>query len=394
MITAADPEGTDTEVNLRKSCLMKQLFENTFCFIYILIAFVPAKAFSADGKFYSDDRIYARAEIIKIDKTELAETVVETKIHLKILDGVFKDKIKTAIFKGEDDMPKSMQYNKGDVLFVGISKTGYGENVEQISLYDRDNTAGIIFIFILLILIILAVGRLKGFLSIAALTVSVLLMFFIFIPFTLKGYPPLPVAVVIAVITIIITMPVIMGFRLKTITAALGASAGVVASVILAQFFGYIMHLSGVVTNEMLTVFYAASVEIDLRSIALSGMIIAALGAVIDVCISISSATYEIYNVSPDISEREAFKSVITIGRDMLGATVNTLILAYVGSSLPLMLIIAMRLEPGMPIRMLLNYNLVLSELVKSAVGCMGMFLCVPITAYFSVKLHGIKKQF
>ncbi len=360
-----------------------------FCFIFLCIC---GGAFPAAEKIYNDQRIYARAEIVKIEKTEIAETLVETRIHLKILDGILKGETRTAFFKGEDDMPKGMQYKKGDVLFVGISRTGHGEEVENVSLYDLDNTAGIIFIFLLLLVIIIAIGRLKGFLSIASLAVSVLLMFFIFIPLTLKGYPPMPMAVVISIITIIITMPVIMGFKLKTLSAALGASAGVIVSVLLAVSFGHIMHLSGFVTNEMLTVFYAAGTEIDLRSIALSGMIIAALGAVIDVCISISSSTYEIFTVSPDIVEKDAFKSVLTIGRDMLGATVNTLILAFAGSSLPLMLIISMRIEPGMTFWMILNYNIVLSELIKSAVGCMGMFLCVPITAYIAVKLNRIRK--
>ncbi|MDY6934717.1 MAG: YibE/F family protein [Spirochaetota bacterium] len=353
----------------------------------LLICSYPGKLLGINSH-YHDERIYTRAEIIKIDKIPIEDTMIETRIHLRIMDGVYKGETKTAIFKGENDLPKGMHYQKGNILFIGISAKSHDSEVEYISLYDLDNTAGIIIMSIFLALTILIIGRLKGFFSLIALIVTVLLIFYIFIPLTLKGYPSLIVAVIISVISITITLPIIAGIRLKTLAAIIGASSGIVISTALALLFGWIMHLSGIVSNEMLTVFYASDIEIDLRSIALSSMIIAALGAIMDVCISISSSTAEIFNANPEISEKEAFRSVLTIGTDILGSMVNTLILAYVGSSLSLILLISMRLEPGMPLWMIFNYNPVLSELVKSAVGSIGMFLCVPITALISVRLY------
>ncbi len=149
------------------------------------------------------------------------------------------------------------------------------------------------------------------------------------------------------------------------------------------------MHLSGIVTNEMLTVFYASSIDIDLRGLALSAIVISALGAIMDVCISIASATEEFFKVNPDISRKDAFKSVMTVSSDMLGATVNTLLFAYVGSALPMVLFIAIRIDAAMPLTLILNYNPVLSELIKSAIGCIGMFLAMPATAFFCIELHG-----
>ena len=148
------------------------------------------------------------------------------------------------------------------------------------------------------------------------------------------------------------------------------------------------MRLTGIVTNEMMTVFYASVTDIDLRGLALASIIIAALGAIMDVCISIASATEEIFSVHPEISFGQAFRSVITVSSDMLGATLNTLLFAYIGTSLPLVLLIALKMEPGIPICMVLNYNPVLSELIKSAVGCIGMFLSMPATAIICIKLH------
>lgn len=195
-------------------------------------------------------------------------------------------------------------------------------------------------------------------------------------------------AVAITLFAIVITIPIILGFQKKTIAAIIGASSGVLIATILALTTGWVIRLTGIVTNDMMTVFYASSIDIDLKGLALSGIIIASLGAIMDVCISIASATEEIFRVNPEISFGEAFKSILTVSSDMLGATMNTLLFAYVGTSLPLVLIIALKLEPGIPITMVLNYNPVLSELVQSAIGCIGMFLSMPATALICIKLH------
>ncbi|HON80380.1 MAG TPA: YibE/F family protein [Spirochaetota bacterium] len=357
------------------------------------LLFMHTNAFCGlSSNVYHDQREYSRAKITKIEKHTFENTpgtnLIETRVHLHVLDGELAGQHKTAVFKGEDDMPKEMFYQEGDTVFIGISQDANREIQEYISLYDIDNTPGIIVMGLLLVLVVVAIGRVRGFFALVSLVVTILLLFFILIPFTLKGYPPLPIAVLISIISVIITLPIIAGFRLKTLAAVLGASAGIVLSSVLAVIFGWTMHLSGLITNEMLTVFYASDVAIDLRGLALSGMIIAALGAVMDVCISIASSTAEIYSAKPDISPKDAFKSVLTIGTDIMGSMVNTLILAYVGSSLSLILLISMRFSADMPVWMIFNYNPVLSEIVKSVVGSVGMFACIPITALIAVYFY------
>jgi len=372
---------------LQRNYRMKKIF-----FIVLLLSMaIPAFAKVS----YDDERIFTRAKITKIEKHRIAGDdnypLFETKIHLTILDGNLKGQTKIATFRGEHDLPKDMFYKEGNIVFIGISITGQEHTTEYISLYDIDNTAMIITLTVLLILSVIIIGKTKGFFSLLALIATILLVFFVLIPLTLKGYPPLILAIVISIISTVITLPIIAGFQKKTLAAILGASFGIIIASILAYIVGNIMHLSGFVTNEMLTVFYVADINIDLRGLALASIIIAALGAVMDVCISIASATAEIYNANPDLSHKDAFKSVLNIGTDILGSMVNTLILAYVGSSLSLILLISMRIQPGMPVWMIFNYNPILSEIVKSIIGSIGMFICIPITAYISVHLYGKK---
>jgi uncharacterized membrane protein len=357
----------------------------------LLLSGAPALAVGHNHTF-SDERVYTRAAVTDVTVAVIEEgqgiRLQETTIFLKVLDGQLKGQTRRAVFRGENNMPAEMTYRKGDVVFVGISAAASEGTVEAVSLYDKDNTPGIVFICLLLVVSIVIIGRLRGVAALLALIVTIVLLFTMLIPMTLRGYSPLPIAVVISVISIVITLPIIAGLHLKTLCAALGAVCGIVVASLIAIIFSAVLHLSGLITNEMLTVFYIADTSINLKGIMLSGMIIAALGAIMDVCVSIASSTAEIFHANPSISERDALRSVFTIGKDILGSMVNTLILAYVGSSLSLILVIAIRIQPEMPFAMVLNYNPVLSELVKSVTGSLGMFSCIPITAFISVKLY------
>ncbi len=351
----------------------------------------PVAANNTAGGDYMDLRSYARAVItdIQVSRYDTVPGVdlVETRVSMKILSGEQKGETVTAILRGESNLPVDMNYEKGDTVFIGLSLTEPVDSVGYISIYDADNTGGIIVLLILLVLSILIIGRFRGLASLMALCVTIVLLFFVLIPLTLRGYPPLPIAIGISVISVCLTMPIIAGFKKKTLSAILGASGGIVMASILAVSFGYILNISGIVTDDMLAVFYASDVTIDLRGLVLSGMIIAALGAIMDICISISSAANEIFAANPNISDRDGFRSILTIGRDILGSMVNTLILAYVGSSLSLVLWIAMKIQPEMPVWMVLNYNPVLSEIVKSIIGSIGMFVSIPLTAFISLKM-------
>lgn len=368
---------------------MKNNFKIILSLALLLTAF-STPLHSVEKKHFNDQRTFARAEVEKIVQADGDETNpydVMVQVHLKILDGPKKGESHIVEFKGDDNMPKGMFYQKGDIVFIGISK--YESNdIDNIYIYDVENTKGLVILGILLLISIIAVGRLRGILSMASLMTTIFLLFYLLVPLTLKGKSPIPMAVGIALFSIVLTTPIILGFQKKTLAAIIGAASGVIIATLLALFSGWILRVTGIVTNEMMTVFYASSIDIDLKGLALSAIIISALGAIMDVCISIASATEEIFRVHPEISFKEAFKSIVTVSSDMLGATMNTLLFAYVGTSLPLVLLIALKLEPGIPFLMVLNHTPVMSELVRSAVGCIGMFLSMPATALICIELH------
>lgn len=356
----------------------------------ILICF----ATNISAQDFDQEITYAKAKINTIETRRLTdettgEVQIETIFSLEILSGDFKGETKQVVYAGQDSMPAYSRYKEGDKIFIGFNSIMMEDETDDyIALYDLDNTVGITIVMILLVITIVGIGKTKGLFSLLALMITVGLIFFVFVPLTVKGYPSLVLTVLISIISIFITIPVITGITRKTTAAITGATSGVIVATILALICGWSMHLAGIITDDMIQVFYLAENRIDLRNLALSGMIIAALGAIMDVAVSIASATSEIFEANPKIEFKKAFVSSLTIGKDILGSMVNTLILAYVGSSLSIVLIIYMKYDAQMPISMIFSHNPVLIEIIKSFVGSLGMFTAIPATAFIATKIH------
>lgn len=360
----------------------------------VFILFITSININAQTHNHLDDqREYAKAQIIDIIQKEIISDTEEpqykTIFKLKILSGEYKDQVREIVFMSEDTLPEDVKYQKGDKIFIGITYTDYdGNSQENIALYDIDNSLPVYILTILVFLSIILIGRFKGFMSVVSLAITIFLLFAVFIPLVIKGFPPLPSALAICFISILITLPVIAGFKKKTLAAILGSSIGLTLAAILAVVFGNVLHVSGIASNELITAYYVSDITLDIKNLALSGMIISALGAIMDVAISIASSTQELYSANPNMEFKKAFSSVLSIGKDILGSMVNTLILAYVGSSISLILIISLKFNQGMPYSMIMNYNPVLTEIIKSLIGSIGMFLSIPATAAIAVHLY------
>ena len=365
--------------------------------IYFLILFLfPCLLIPATAD-YQQNIDYCRAEIISIEdenKTENGAEYIETVFTFNVLSGKYAGSQKKLVFKGQTDVPNYMKYRKGDTVFIGVNTVYNSDGKDEyISIYDIDNSRGLIVLIIFVLILLFVVGKTRGLLSLGGLLITVLLIFFIYIPLTLKGFSPFVSTFLVCLISIMITIPVITGISVKTLNAIAGAFSGIVFSMILCTVIGGAMHLSGIVTDDLLTVFYVSDVNINLVEIALSGMILSSLGAVTDISVSVSSAINEFFVVHPGVDFKTAFKSAMEVGRDNLGSMVNTLIMAYVGSSVALVLIIYIKYDSSMPFSMIFSHNEILVEILRSFAGCAGMIISVPVTAFAGVKLNMMKRR-
>ena len=236
--------------------------------------------------------------------------------------------------------------------------------------------------------LLLLVGGMKGMYSIISLGTTALLVFFVLVPAILNNYPPIPSAIVVALVSTFITMVFVGGVNLKSLAASLGTVLSVLAAGIIAMLAIHFAVLNGFHDQES-TILLMERPELNFTSILAAAVIIGALGAVMDVGMSIASSIYELKSVNNSLTPAELFKSGMNVGRDTMGTMANTLILAYVGGAFSLILLAA-----NAPVVKLINLGSVATEIVAALAGSIGIVVCVPVTAVIAGYLIGNSKEF
>jgi len=224
------------------------------------------------------------------------------------------------------------------------------------------------------------VGGKKGIKAIVTLIFTILAISQILLPLILKGYNPIAVSIGICSLIIVVTLVIISGANEKTLSAIIGTTGGVVIAGFLALIVGYMADLTGLGNEESIHLILFTR-DIDFKGLLFAGIIIGSMGAVMDVGMSISSAMHEVAIANPRITTENLISAGMNIGRDIMGTMANTLILAYVGASLNLMLFLA-AYEPSLA-QILIKDNIT-AEIVRSLAGSIGLICTIPLTAVVS----------
>ncbi|AQS60082.1 YibE/F family protein [Desulforamulus ferrireducens] len=228
-------------------------------------------------------------------------------------------------------------------------------------------------------LIMVAIGGLKGLKSVVSLTLTGVGIFGVLLPLLFKGHSPIIVTILVAAVMTTITMVLVHGFNKKTLAGIIGTTSGVIVAGLLAMLVGKAAKLTGFSSEEMQMLMYIPQqINFDYQGLLFAGMIIGALGAVMDVGISIASAVEEVKRVNPALTTKELMQAGMNVGRDVMGTMANTLILAYTGGALPLILIF---MAYDMPFLKIINLDLISTEIVRALTGSIGLTLAIPITS-------------
>ncbi|NPV02725.1 MAG: YibE/F family protein [Brevinematales bacterium] len=310
---------------------------------------------------------------------------------VKMQDGKFKDttiKISHLLFK--DDILRPV-YKVGDNIFVGYIVGNDGAPKDP-AIYGINRSLPIILLLVLFIGGVIALGRLKGVLSLTALLITILLIFVLFIPSIISGASPLLMAVVVAILASAATFIIVSGFTFKSLSAGIGVAVGFIISALLVFIFGELMGITGIMNNDLKTLAYTNS-TFNIRGILFSGILIGAIGAMMDVAISMSSTVEELRKANPNYTPLQLFVSSLNVGKDLLGTMVNTLILAYIGAALPFVLLIYIQYTSATPLLNILNLEIISEEILRSLVGSIGMLVTIPAASFFAAYLpHQPKK--
>ena len=240
------------------------------------------------------------------------------------------------------------------------------------------------------LLLLLLFGRKKGFNTIVSLIFTCLAIFAVFLPSLLAGYNIYATSIVVCIFIIVMTLLLVNGFDRKTISAATGCMGGIAVAGILTIIMNAALKLTGAVDQDSIYVlFLNPENPIDLIAIIFAAILIGALGAIMDVAMSISSSLTELCEKAPDLSFKSIFASGLNIGRDIMGTMANTLILAYIGSSLSIVLLL---IAYNNSLLSLLNREMIAVEILQAIVGSLGILFTIPITSLVAAYVNSRKK--
>ncbi|NLV88819.1 MAG: YibE/F family protein [Tissierellia bacterium] len=297
-------------------------------------------------------------------------------LKVKITSGKYKGQVLDIENHLSDNPVYDILPKKGDKVVVMIDEVD-GELEAYVTDFQRSNY--ILYLAIFFILIILLIGKTKGLKAVISLVLTILSIFYILLPQILNGADPMPISILIAVGVTIITILLVSGLNYKSLSAILGTSLGVIIAGFIAYYVGHKAHLTGLSSEEATMLMYIPqNIEFNFKNLLFSGIILGALGAVMDVGMSIASSIDEVHAANPSLSAKELFKSGMNVGKDIMGTMTNTLILAYTGSSIPLLLLF---MAYDISLVEIMNLDIIATEAVRSLAGSIGLVLTIPVTA-------------
>ncbi len=357
-------------------------------FVLSLI-FACAVASAQTATLQPDGQYFEKAKVVTVSDSRI-ETVPGTNIESKsqnvsavIVDGTNKGKV--IDFKND-----YTQLNPGDTFYARHTIDTYSD-IDFWSLSDMYRMDKLVILFIIFIIVLLLFGGIQGLRGLLSLVGSVLLIFYLLIPSIYSGYPVLLVSIVVSSFIIIIGSYITHGFNRTTSSAVIGMIITVCVTGILAYLAITYSRLTGFSSEEHTYLNLDTSGKIDMLGLLMSGVMIGLLGVLYDVAIGQAVSVEELYSSSDRSNRSSVYKSAIRIGREHIGALVNTLALAYVGVSMPLLLLIQSA-TTGLPF--IINSEIFATEIIRILVGSIGLILAVPITTVISVyMLDGIKSK-
>lgn len=328
----------------------------------------------------------------KINKELYAHTGMVSEhqvVRVQVLEGELKGKEFVVPHELTDNPAFNVAVNPGQEVVLAVVPGQDGKL--EVSICDYHRAPILYGLLIIFLIAFLALGGKKGFKSLVGLVVTVLLIGYILLPLSLKGYNPLYTAVGICFLAGTTSIILIGGVSKKSLSAIIGTVGGVIIAGLAARIVIELAPLNGLSSEEAQILRGSVLVQQMpfYSGLLAAGMLIGALGVIMDVAISIASTVAEVAKTDSKLTTKQLYESGMNVGRDIMGTMTNTLILAYAGSALPLLL-----LATQMPSIKLLNLDLFATEVASALSGSLGLTLTIPLTALAAARLmSGSEKQ-
>ncbi|MCD7964896.1 MAG: YibE/F family protein [Clostridiaceae bacterium] len=328
---------------------------------------------------------YETARVLRVLQDKTVQDESTENIHRGTMD--LEVEILSGRYKGDIVSVTnylSLKYNvyakAGDTISLQINTTG--ENEYQVSVYNFNRKPVLIGMVVLFLAGLILAGGKKGLAAVAGIVFTLVSIVYILLPLLLKGFPAIPLTIGIVAFTTLLSFYLIGGIQPKTIAAFAGSMGGVAFAALLAYLASWLCQLTGFQMDEAENLYLVSGETLlKVKNLFICGVLIASIGAVMDVAMSISSAVEELKCVNRAMSQRMLFQSGMNIGRDAMGTMANTLIFAFAGTSLNMMLLIY---SYDVSFTQLINTDFVAIEVIRGIAGSLGIVFTVPLSALIS----------
>lgn len=327
------------------------------------------------------DRV--RAEVLSTDESDIIDTGLirtgDQRCTVKLLGGQFEGQTVQAVNRLAGSLAQDKLFAPGDTAFVAVShSSGAITTVFMTDHYRLDKEALLAGAFLLLLVLFAGSTGLRAILSFAD---TILLMWKVLIPSLLRGWNPVWVSLILVLVLTTMILSLIYGFDRRCLAAVSGAALAIAVTAVLGVVFTDLFQIHGAVMESSESLLYAGYQNLNLTRIFMASIFLGSSGAVMDLSVDICSAVYEVVQKKPGICAREAIASGFAVGRAACGSTTTTLLLAYSGSYIALLMVF---MAQGTPISFILNYKYVAAEIVHTIVGSFGLVTVAPLTAITS----------
>jgi len=298
-------------------------------------------------------------------------------IEAKLIDGPYENKVVRFEHLPIEGTRSDISLRSGMSILVSVQMLD--GQIGRVSLDDVERRGMLKILLIIFISLLVVFGGFKGIRATISLSLTLLLILFCLVPLILKGINPLLASILTASLAILINFILISGFSRKSFCAIISTICGTIIAGLFAYHFGNLMALTGISEDTIQTFVAYTDIKIDYRGLLFSGIIIGAIGAIMDVSMSIVSFIFEMKDKYPRTSPQSLFKSGLNVGKDMMATMANTLILAYAGASLPIFLLLTTMEISFMDA---INIEFITEEILRSLCGSIGLILTIPLSSF------------
>ena len=348
------------------------------CLAMILILLALPTGFEGALNYQEAER--CSALVLSTDDSAIVDTGLvrsgEQLCELEILDGRFKGRTVTGVNMLNGSLEQDKIFSPGDRALVVVSHDG--DTITNVTMSDHYRLGWeMVLAAAFALFLILFAGR-TGVRAIASFVLTVLVLWKLLVPLYLKGCNPVWVGLALTLVLTVMIIALVYGFDRRCLAAVSGSLLGILVTCVLGVVFTDLFQIHGAVMSYSESLLYSGYQHLDLTKIYMASIFLGASGAVMDLSVDITSAIHEVVEKRPDLSWREAVRSGLNVGRAAMGTMTTTLLFAYSGGYIALLMVF---MAQGTPLDNLLNYKYVAAEIIHTVIGSFGLVTVAPFTA-------------